>query len=434
MAVVATKPEPVDAETIETGVHTKEMVVKGEQPGSWQLPDAKEISLLTAVNCAQLMDEMLAKGILTGVVEGFSKLGLPDKRQKLIEIVNQLVGMSVIQTAEQAAQEPAPVAIEDEAKTEIVQQVDVVESAIKKTGLKHKAQAQAEKAAKEKKKPGPKDKTAHAIPTNVLENVISQSKESDDPIITFAARIEKTKNRGEVEDMLNMMSDQSEFNLFKIGGCLARIQANEDWWREAGYETFKDYIETNMQFRYRKGMYAIEIYKKLLLLNVPWSTYQGIGWAKINMLIKVMTTANAAEWVEKAAHMSLKSLEEVLKSTAPLQAEEVTPKTLFNESVKLHADQRHLWLDGIEKAKEETGSDSKGAAVEAIFQHYMGGGLAFSDWKQALVYFRKHVTATEFAMAVISNVEELCPELLIDVNIGKAPTEESTSEETADAA
>ncbi len=37
-------------------------------------------------------------------------------------------------------------------------------------------------------------------------------------------------------------------------------------------------------------------------------------------------------------------------------------------------------------------------------------------------------------MAVISNVEELCPELLIDVNIGKAPTEESTSEEKADAA
>src|SRR6266568_4105370 len=87
-----------------------------------------------------------------------------------------------------------------------------------------------------------------------------------DPIVTFASQIEK-ESRIKIEEIVRDLNEESEADKYKIGGALARIQANENWWQEAGYQNFKDYVEGSLGIGYRKAMYLIEIYKKLLLLG-----------------------------------------------------------------------------------------------------------------------------------------------------------------------
>ena len=258
----------------------------------------------------------------------------------------------------------------------------------------------------------------------------------DDPILEFASQIEKVNTRAEIEEMVKEFDEVRHFGQFQLGGVIAVAHElfNKPNSEFEGYKNFGEYIVTVLGIGYHKAMRLEGIYRKLRYLGVPWSAFGNIGWTKVLALVDVVTIDNVKDLVEKAKVMNLHALKDYVEAEKAKIGAGQNPKTLFTQSVKLHADQHQLWLDSIEKAKEETGTESKGVAVEAICQHYMGGGIAFSDWKQALLYFRKHVTATEFAMAVISNVEELCPELVIDVNIGKAPTEGSTSEEKANAA
>ncbi len=174
-----------------------------------------------------------------------------------------------------------------------------------------------------------------------------------DPIVTFASQIEKVESRIKIEEIVRNLTEESEANKYKIGGALARIQANENWWQEAGYQNFKDYVEGSLGIGYRKAMYLIEIYKKLLLLGIPYTAFDGIGWSKINRIVSVLTKENLGGWIEKAKVMSRSELEIHIKAEkaklagTPVEAQ-AEPKTLFNESVKLHADQRQLWLDGID--------------------------------------------------------------------------------------
>jgi hypothetical protein len=82
-----------------------------------------------------------------------------------------------------------------------------------------------------------------------------------------------------------------------------------------------------------------------------------------------------------------------------------------------HPDQEVVIKAALDRAKEEIPTQFQTVALEAISISYMATGTAFKDLRQALVFLRHTQDAATFAQQVLSLVEELCPELVIDATI-----------------
>jgi hypothetical protein len=146
---------------------------------------------------------------------------------------------------------------------------------------------------------------------------------------------------------------------------------------------------------------------------VPWSAFGGIGWTKVVMLLDVVTKDNVEQWVAKAKEINNGSLK-ALVDAAKQKSAPVNTKTF-----KLHQDQKALLDDGLAKMKAESGTESDAVALEYIVQNYMGAGIQFQNWDQAVTYAAKHQGEDpySFVAKVVERLEQLFPSLEIDVKI-----------------
>src|SRR6266498_73626 len=209
----------------------------------------------------------------------------------------------------------------------------------------------------------------------------------DDPILKFAIQIEKVNTRAEIEEIFREVDEVLHFGQFKLGGCItvAHELFKKPKSEFAGFKTFRQYIETVHGIRYDKAMRFAGIYRKLRNLGVPWSAFENIGWTKVLALCDVVTNDNVKEWVAKAKVMNLGTLKDHVEA---------------------------------EKQKNKTGAAVEASNLEAICQNYMGAGLQFADWKQALAYASKHSDdGSLFISKVMELLRQLCPELSISYKI-----------------
>jgi len=269
-------------------------------------------------------------------------------------------------------------------------------------------------------------KPAESLPKNLTdEPMVSMNLAAsidNDPIITFAIKIEQVKTRTEVEKFIKDLADAREFNFFKLGGAIAVGQALFDKSKSEfqGCKNFREYVEKALGIPYSKAMRAAGIYKKLVQLEISWSAFEGIGWTKVLALLDVVNKENIEEWVAKAKEMNVHSLKDFVKADkqkgkadAEQEPEPITTKTL-----KLHADQKQLFEAAIKKASEETGSDVEAVNVEAICQNYLGSGLMFADVEHAMTYAAKHTNdPLAFVEKHVTRLKQLFPQLNIAVEI-----------------
>ncbi len=83
-----------------------------------------------------------------------------------------------------------------------------------------------------------------------------------------------------------------------------------------------------------------------------------------------------------------------------------------------HPDQEAVITAALNLVMETAPTKFQTVALEYICQNYLGGGLAFSDARQALLYARNHSDDPAlFAQNWIGVIEELCPELVIETKI-----------------
>src|SRR6266567_6742612 len=106
-------------------------------------------------------------------------------------------------------------------------------------------------------------------------------------------------------------------------------------------------------------MYAADIYIRLIELDLPGSTFQGIGWTKVVRLLAIVTKENVKEWVEKAKVMSRPKLEAHIKAEKEKNktGKDHQPKTVITRTFKLHPDQKQILTAALEKAMKESNTD-----------------------------------------------------------------------------
>jgi len=196
-------------------------------------------------------------------------------------------------------------------------------------------------------------------------------------------------------------------NDFKLGGVLQRIQ-EEKWWEGDDYESFKDYIETGLGLPYRKCMYLVNIYEKLVAAGIKWADVKSIGWSILRFIIEYLTEDNVAEWVKRADTMNSLEIQEYVKglkegkTKKDENGEEVTTK-VSSMVFKVHPDQKDTIKEALAKKKEESGTEYDAVALEQITLGYIEGNIGKPKVTVAAVKaFLKGMTAQKAAALVIS--------------------------------
>lgn len=226
------------------------------------------------------------------------------------------------------------------------------------------------------------------------------------------------------ENALGMVSEllfSIDSTYFNLGGVLSRIQEG-GWYAEAGYKTFKEYIEGEHNMKYRKAMYMIEVYGGLVASGVPWSSVSHLGWTKILALLPVLTLDNMDYWIpisEKSTVIEIKGLVKAhqLSGTSGSGDEDEdedgggvsvgTTSTVTTLTFKLHQDQKESIRLALDKAKEDLGTEYDTVALDMICQSFLEGGVALELPKTSL----QDVMHSHSWRDVLTVFSELWPEV-----------------------
>ncbi len=188
---------------------------------------------------------------------------------------------------------------------------------------------------------------------------------------------------GEVENLteeeadaeVTKLSDNIEENYFRIGGVLNVIKEQKYF---GEYDTFEAKVEAEFGMKRRKAYIYIELYKNISDSGVSWDKLKEIGWSKLHTISHLINEDNIDDWLEKAEHMNVTSLQDEVKAqtakgeTTPSKA---APKnTTKTMTFKVHEDQQETINEALEKAMEAAGTDSKTVALEGICADYLAGG------------------------------------------------------------
>lgn len=209
------------------------------------------------------------------------------------------------------------------------------------------------------------------------KSATKEAVEQPDLIVATATELENMTQEQAFSEV-RTLSDNVDYTYFRLGGVLAVIQGNSDWWKDTGAETFRQFIEGHFGIHYRKAMYLISIYAALVESGVPFEKLSGLGWSKVKELTPVITLDNVDEWVERAQTMTVLQLNEAVKQAkmGTLAKTDETPGestgvTTF--TAKVHPDQKATIEQAIEQAMKEADTEFKGVALEAICLNYLSG-------------------------------------------------------------
>lgn len=166
---------------------------------------------------------------------------------------------------------------------------------------------------------------------------------------------------------------------FAIGGIMARIH-EESWWKDAGFESFKEYVEEECGQSYRTTMYWVAIYNDLIKAGVPFEAVDDIGWSKLKEISGMLTPENYEEWLQRAREMSLKQLMEYVKAmksggSNDNDGEGVNTghNDVKNVTFKLHEDQQTSVNAAVQNAMEKLGTEYPAVAITHICDGYNAG-------------------------------------------------------------
>ena len=200
-----------------------------------------------------------------------------------------------------------------------------------------------------------------------------------DLISTTATELENLKP-AEAFKMVAELAENVDYTYFKLGGVLSVIQSN-GWYTDEGYETFRGFVETEYGINYRKAMYLVAIYNGLVESGVSWDKVKDIGWTKLKELANIITEDTVDKWVKAAKEMTVIQLIEYIKEDKKGSAETSddgkgkSPSTdVKSMTFKLHADQREIVEEAIEKAKGEADTEYPAVALEAVCLSFLNAG------------------------------------------------------------
>ncbi len=200
----------------------------------------------------------------------------------------------------------------------------------------------------------------------------------EDLIVKTSHELENLKAEKAFSLVPTLLENVSQ-DYFKLGGVLSVIHSN-GWFMDHGHETFAAFVEAECNLHYRKAKYLMDIYTNLVNSGVPWNKVKHLGWTKLKDLASEIDAGNVDAWVSIAENSTVLTLQERIKAEksgiSAADSPEVKPAVsnpVSTMTFKLYSDQRQNIRDALDKAKNESSTESDAVALEAMALDFLGG-------------------------------------------------------------
>jgi hypothetical protein len=208
---------------------------------------------------------------------------------------------------------------------------------------------------------------------------VEPAAEAGEVVVAFtdSAAVAAMLGENDALDAAKSLMQQTEEAFFSLGGVLAHVYGeglhktlknDDDTLKYDGKRGFADYMETELNLQYRKGMTLIEIYTAFRQLGIDERRLAEIGWTKARHLTKIASKDNFDELIDYAKDHSREELVEHVKETkvkAGIGEEEGQTSKKTKLTFNLFDDQAETVQRALGAAKEKVGV---GATPEQALQ------------------------------------------------------------------
>jgi hypothetical protein len=144
---------------------------------------------------------------------------------------------------------------------------------------------------------------------------------------------EKFAESKKIRTRVLKLRDDLAVGYFEMGRLLFRVSKDHTYRHWNGpdgkpYENFKDYVEKEVEFKFRKARYLVSIWRWLAEdLDNPEITEKvlQLGWTKAAMLVGLVNAKNVDKWIEKARGMGIKELSDARRMALEAASEARRP-------------------------------------------------------------------------------------------------------------
>ncbi len=196
------------------------------------------------------------------------------------------------------------------------------------------------------------------------------------PATKAAVRKRTTKAGRAVKVRTEIMGlrDQIEQNYLGLAELLAEVH-NKEYYLDYGFKSFAEYSEVELETKYRKAMYFVDIWNRTKDLKISKAKLKKVGWTKAKEIVGAMTEDNADELLDMAQEKSTEELREEMKTREDHPAagsrtatDRVSYQTL---RLKMTTSEADVISSAIEEAKKSTESDNDVTALELVCMEWM---------------------------------------------------------------
>ena len=231
---------------------------------------------------------------------------------------------------------------------------------------KKKVASKKKAATKSKAKKSAKSK---ATPAATAEAETATAVANTDLLESMAIRASKLDVDGAKVAAEELILAEST-NAFELGAVLMEIR-NRSLFPQG--TDFKAWVTDELEFKYRKAAYLIEIYAKAKELGLKWDDVKHLGWSKLAKLSSVMTPDNHQKILSDVADMKLIEVEQYVKQLKAGEDKPQKPTGLTKWSAQLSDDQHELVAATMEHAMQAANVDTHGMALEYVASSYLAG-------------------------------------------------------------
>lgn len=171
----------------------------------------------------------------------------------------------------------------------------------------------------------------------------------------------------EIDDRL----ETSYLNLSQLLSETYHKEYPELWGYEEGPQGFRDFCDAKLSVGYRKSMYMIDIWDKVIKFRLDKKKVAALGWTKMKDIVTVINAKNAAKWLEKAKKMSSREVTEACKiSKRPDSGKDVP--SIVSMKFQMGESEANIVTDALSEAKKLLNTTNDTNALEYICQEWMG--------------------------------------------------------------
>lgn len=188
---------------------------------------------------------------------------------------------------------------------------------------------------------------------------------------------------GEIVDTKKVRSrileirDEIGLRYYELAELLYEVKEGQ-FYRDWGFEFFKDYLAEEVGYEPRKGEYLRNIYNKwAITLELDMQLLKNVDWSKAKEIVKVVTEDNYYEWLEKAENLTLREIIALVKEArSQLEDGEDPEKGSVGEkfhrvTLSLSEDQFDVYKRALKLAEKTSDSTKSGHNFSLICSDFI---------------------------------------------------------------